>query len=70
MRVNLTVKNFIRQGLKTPASQLKSSKEDSMTCRKFNSSVHFNGLELLARSFELLAVGAEIDRLAIAIALS
>jgi hypothetical protein len=61
MRVNLTVRSFIRQGFKTPASQLKSSKEDSMTLGKFSSLVHFSGLVLLARGFEPLAEMAEIQ---------
>jgi hypothetical protein len=51
MCVNLTVASFIHQGLKTPVSQLKSSKEDSMTFGKFKPLVHFNGLKLLARGF-------------------
>jgi hypothetical protein len=56
MFVNLTVTSFICQGLKTPVSQLKSSKEDSMTFeKKFSPLVHFNGLELLDRGFQPLA---------------
>jgi hypothetical protein len=64
------VKSFIRQGFKTPASQLKSSKEDSTVCGKSNSLVHFNGLELLAGGFEPLAGMAEIQDAATVVALS
>jgi hypothetical protein len=70
MHVNLTITNFISQGLKTPASQLKSSKEDSVTCTKFNSSVHFNGLALKLWGFEPLAVDAEDRGPATALALT
>jgi hypothetical protein len=41
-----------------------------MAFRKFSSLVHFNGLELLARGFEPLAVMAEVDRITTALALT
>jgi hypothetical protein len=64
------VKSTIRQGLKTPVSQRKSSLEDYSVSGNFSSLVHFNGLELKLWGFEPLAVVAAISCVTRILALS